>query len=64
MIIKEQDTFIMIPKAIFKLPSEKKAQALKELEADMKKISNTRRFHEYNKFDWSIDEKGGALSNT
>lgn len=36
MIIKEQDTFIMIPKAIFKLPPEKKAQAFKELEADMK----------------------------
>lgn len=64
MIIKEQDTFIMIPKADFKLPSEKKAQALKELETDMKNLSDTRRFHEHNKFDRSIDEKGGALSNT
>ena len=35
MILKERDGLIMIPKAIFDLPPKEKAQALKELEAEM-----------------------------
>lgn len=35
MIIKERNGFLTIPKSIFSLPPEEKAQALKELEEDM-----------------------------
>lgn len=39
MIIKEQDGFIMIPKAIFDLSPDEKAIALKELEEEMKQYT-------------------------
>lgn len=39
MILKEQDEFIMIPKAIFDLPPEEKAIAFKELEVEMEQYA-------------------------
>lgn len=40
MILKERNGLIMIPKAIFALPPEEKAQALKQLEVEMSQYAH------------------------
>ncbi|VTP85982.1 hypothetical protein [Streptococcus equi] len=42
MIIKEQGSFLMIPKAIFELPPVEKAEALKKLKEELKTYQQKR----------------------